>query len=67
MGVAGLVLYAVVLVNTVPRLAGANVDTLALASYAGVALAWLFAALLIACGMKARTAGQSRGGRRSTM
>ncbi|MFE9173096.1 hypothetical protein ACFYNZ_27120 [Streptomyces kebangsaanensis] len=47
-GAAGLVLYAGVLVNTVPRLARADADTLAYTSYTGSALIFVYIALLIA-------------------
>jgi hypothetical protein len=53
LGAAGLVLYAVVLVNTVPRLAGASADSLAYASYMGTILTFVFAALCIAYGIRA--------------
>jgi hypothetical protein len=56
LGAAGLVLYAVVLVNTVPRLARATPDTLAYASYTGSALALVFSGLLITYAVKARSA-----------
>ncbi|WP_158073107.1 hypothetical protein [Streptomyces kebangsaanensis] len=41
-------LYAGVLVNTVPRLARADADTLAYTSYTGSALIFVYIALLIA-------------------
>jgi hypothetical protein len=52
-GVAGLVLYASVLVNTVPRLARADADTLAYASYTGGALMLVYMALLVVCAVLA--------------
>jgi drug/metabolite transporter (DMT)-like permease len=57
LGVAGLVLYAGVLVNTVPRLARADAGTLAYASYTGSSLIFVYAALLI---VHACLAGKAR-------
>ncbi|PZH21039.1 hypothetical protein C1I97_00525 [Streptomyces sp. NTH33] len=56
-GVAGLVLYAGVLVNTIPRLARADADTLTSTSYIGSALIFVYVALLV---VHAVLAGKAR-------
>ncbi|MGC9499871.1 hypothetical protein [Streptomyces sp. WG7] len=61
LGAAGLALYGVVVVNTVPRLAGAAPATLAQVSYAAMALTALYGALLAVYAVRAFAATRPGG------
>jgi hypothetical protein len=59
LGAAGLALYGVVVVNTVPRLAGAAPGTLAYGSYVAMALTGLYGVLLVIYAVKASAASRT--------